>query len=185
MRVYSDQWSIGASMTPVLPPRGRVRARSGRIRAGAALAGAFAALVGLVTGCGTEDAAPAWGYPELRTTLRSFSRALQDLEEGCDETTPASCVDDLDRLHVLADRAFAQVLDHKLLDREYVEAVNALDKARRLRLTAAEEARSGNDPHAFPFRHAVLAEWLGYEHLLAQLERLRTAPPPGDGTEPV
>ncbi|MFJ8015552.1 hypothetical protein [Streptomyces sp. NPDC096339] len=151
--------------------------RPGAIRAAAACA----ALAALVTGC-RNDTVPAWGYPELRTTLRSLSDSL---DEGCDETTPASCVNHLDRLGALAERAFTQVLDHKLLDAGYVAARNELDAARARRATTAEQAVSRHDPHHPPFRRAVRAERLAYEHLLAELERLRTAPPPGDGTDPV
>ncbi|MFB6614877.1 hypothetical protein ACIGFK_17855 [Streptomyces sp. NPDC085524] len=153
-----------------------------RVRPGAVGAvAACAALAALMTGC-RNDAVPAWGYPELRTTLRSLSAVL---EEGCDETAPASCAKHLDRLDALAERAFTQVLDHKLLDGGYVAALNELDDARARRAAAAGQAPSRHDPHHLPFRRAVQAERRAYEHLLAELERLRTAPPPGDGTEPV
>ncbi|MEV6733651.1 MULTISPECIES: hypothetical protein [unclassified Streptomyces] len=142
---------------------------------------AFAALTALATGC-RNDTAPAWEYPELGTTLRSLSHHL---DEGCAETAPASCVDELDRLGGLAEQAFAEVLDHKLLAGGYVAAMNDLAGARELRLAAAQEARARRDPHYLPFRHAVQAERLAYRRLLAELESLRTAPPPGDGTEPV
>ncbi|MEU7555369.1 hypothetical protein AB0B01_24015 [Streptomyces sp. NPDC044571] len=141
----------------------------------------FAVLAAFATGC-RNDSAPAWGYPELRTTLGSLSRAL---EEGCDDTTPESCVAELDRLGELADRAFGEVLDHRLLDSRYVDAKNELDRARELRAAAAEEARARRDPHYLPFRRAVAAERLACRRLLAALESVRTAPPPGDGTEPV
>ncbi|MEV0411646.1 hypothetical protein AB0I68_12815 [Streptomyces sp. NPDC050448] len=142
---------------------------------------ALAALAALTTGC-RNDTAPAWGYPELSATLRSLSRHL---DEGCTETPPASCADELDRLGVLAEQAFSEVLDHRLLDGGYLEAMNDLDGARELRVAAAREARSRHDPHYLPLRRAVLAERLAYRRLLAELESLRTAPPPGDGTEPV
>ncbi|MFD9724916.1 hypothetical protein [Streptomyces sp. NPDC059072] len=140
-----------------------------------------AALAALATGC-RNDAVPAWGYPELRTTLSALSESL---DEGCAETTPASCVQHLDRLGALAERAFTQVLDHKLLDDGYVAALNELDGARARRATAARQALSRRDPHYPPFTRAVRAERRAYEHLLAELERLRTAPPAGDGTDPV
>ncbi|MGW0391044.1 hypothetical protein ACWDYJ_09090 [Streptomyces sp. NPDC003042] len=140
-----------------------------------------AVLVALATGC-RNDATPAWGYPELGATLGSMSRAL---EEGCDGTAPESCADDLDRLDALAQRAFAEVLDHQLLDDAYLEARNEVDRARELRLAAAAHARSHGDPHYLPLGRAVAAERLAYRNLLAALERIRTAPPPGDGTEPV
>ncbi|MFD9355697.1 hypothetical protein [Streptomyces sp. NPDC060031] len=158
-------------------PTARGRAGPGTVRAVASVA----ALMVLATGC-RDDAAPAWGYPELGATLGSLSQAL---EKGCTETAPASCADDLDRLDVLAERAFAEVLDHRLLDAAYVEARNEVDRARELRLAAAAQARSRRDPHHLPLRRAVAAERLAYRHLLAALERVRTAPPPGDGTEPV
>ncbi|MFD9338013.1 hypothetical protein ACFWBF_26965 [Streptomyces sp. NPDC060028] len=158
-------------------PTARGRAGSGAVRALASVA----VLVVLATGC-RNDAAPAWGYPELGATLGSLSRAL---EKGCPEAAPASCADDLDRLGVLAERAFAEVLDHRLLDAAYVEAKSEVDRARELRLAAAAQARSHRDPHHLPFGRAVAAERLAYRHLLAALERVRTAPPPGDGTAPV
>lgn len=184
-RPDSDPRAIGAPMTPhstsLAPPpstsRRRVCGGAGTIRAVAALA----ALAALATGC-RNDTAPAWGYPELGATLSSLSR---DLDEGCAETVPASCVAGLDRLGVLAERAFAEALDRELLDTGYVEAINAVDAAKQLRVAAAREARARRDPHYLPFRHAVLAERLAYRRLLAELEGLRTAPPPGDGTDPV
>ncbi|MET9886505.1 hypothetical protein ABZZ20_25880 [Streptomyces sp. NPDC006430] len=133
------------------------------------------------TGC-RNDAAPAWGYPDLRTTLGTLSRAL---EAGCDGTAPEHCADDLDRLDALAERAFAAVLDHHLLDDAYVEARNEVDRARELRRTIAAQVRSRRDPHHLLLIQAVAAERLAYRHLLAALERVRTAPPPGDRTEPV
>ncbi|MBT2452354.1 hypothetical protein J7F03_35930 [Streptomyces sp. ISL-43] len=140
-----------------------------------------AVLVFLATGC-RNDAAPVWGYPELGATLGSLSRALED---GCAGTSPASCAAGLDRLDAVEERAFAQVLDHRLLDDAYVEARAEVARARELRLAAAAQARSRRDPHHLPLGRAVAAERLAYRHLLAALERLRTAPPPGDGTEPV
>ncbi|MER7463382.1 hypothetical protein [Streptomyces sp. NPDC097981] len=142
---------------------------------------ALAALAALTTGC-RNDTAPAWGYPELGTTLKSLARGL---DEDCDEQAPESCVAGLERLGVLAERAFAEVLDHKLLDGACVRAMNDLDGARELRVAAAGEARARHDPHYLPFRHAVRAERFAYRRLLAELESLRTAPPPGDGTQPV
>ncbi|MGW6981658.1 hypothetical protein ACWGE1_19805 [Streptomyces sp. NPDC054932] len=142
----------------------------------------FAALTALATGCGT-DTEPAWGYPELKTLLGSLSR---DLDEGCrPAATPTSCAQTLDGLTRPTERAFAEVLDHKLLDVALVAAMNDLDRARQLRVAAAEEARARHDPDHLPFRRAVEAETLAYQRLIAELERLRTAPPPGDGTNPV
>lgn len=162
-------------MTPCSTVRGR--AGPGTLRAVASAA----VLVALAAGC-RNDAAPSWGYPELGATLRSMSRTL---EEGCAGTVPESCADALDRLDALAERAFAEVLDHRLLDDAYVGARHEVDRARRLRLAAAAQARSRRDPHYLPLGRAVAAERLAYRHLLAALERVRTAPPPGDGTEPV
>ncbi|WKD30971.1 hypothetical protein [Streptomyces xanthophaeus] len=143
---------------------------------------ALAACTALVAGCG-NDTVPDWGYPELGKTLRSLSR---DLDQACERTeTPESCAKDLDRLTAPAERAFAQVLEHKLLDADTVAAMNELDRAREARVAAAEQARTRRDPHHHPLARAVAAEKLAYEHLLAELERLRTAPPPGDGTDPV
>ncbi|MFE6846788.1 hypothetical protein [Streptomyces sp. NPDC057686] len=158
----------------------RVRRGAGTVRAVAAFA-AVTALTALVTGC-RNDTAPAWEYPDLGTTLRSLSR---DLDEGCTEEAPASCVDGLDRLGVLAQRAFAEVLDHRLLAGGYVAAMDDLAAARERRVAAAQEARARRDPHYLPFRHAVQAERLAYWRLLAELENLRTAPPAGDATQPV
>ncbi|MCX5151047.1 MULTISPECIES: hypothetical protein [unclassified Streptomyces] len=171
-------------MTPLFLSCRRVRIRlprgAGTVRAVAACA-ALTALTALATGC-RNDTAPPWEYPELGATLRSLSH---DLDEGCAETAPARCVDELDRLGVLAERAFAEVLDHKLLAGGYVAAMDDLAGARELRLAAAQEALARRDPHYLPFRQAVRAERLAYGRLLAELESLRTAPPPADGTEPV
>ncbi len=162
-------------MTPCFIVRGR--ARPGTVRAVAS----FAVLAAFATGC-RNDTAPAWGYPELKAALASLSRAL---EEDCAETAPESCVDDLDRLGELAERAFAEVLDRRLLDDGCVQAMNDLDRARELRIAAAGEARSRRDPRYLPFSRAVAAERLACQRLLAALESVRTAPPPGDGTGPV
>ncbi|MFF2787466.1 hypothetical protein ACFVT6_11950 [Streptomyces sp. NPDC058049] len=143
---------------------------------------ALAVCTALVAGCGNATA-PDWGYPELGKTLRSLSR---DLDRACERTqTPQSCAEDLDRLTAPTERAFAQVLEHELLDAGTVAAMNELEKAREVRVAAAEEARTRQDPHHLPLARAVAAEKLAYEHLLDELERLRTAPPPGDGTDPV
>ncbi|TDU74599.1 hypothetical protein [Streptomyces sp. KS 21] len=172
-------------MAPLFLSHSRIRIRTGtRMRGGVGTVRAVAALTALTalaTGC-RNDTAPAWEYPELGTALRSLSH---DLDEDCAETDPARCLEGLDRIGVLADRAFAEVLDHKLLDRGYVAAMNDLAGARRLRLAAAHEARARRDPHYLPLRRAVHAERLAYRRLLAELESLRTAPPPGDGTQPV
>ncbi|MFD7626624.1 hypothetical protein ACFV7Q_11425 [Streptomyces sp. NPDC059851] len=171
---------------PRFPTRGRT-APGGAARAVASVA-SVAVLAAFAAGC-RDDTAPPWGYPDLGTTLATLSRVL---EEGCDESTPESCVDDLDRLGALADRAFGQVLEHRLLDAPapahgggYVDAVNAVHRARGLRIAAAADARARRDPHHPPFKRAVAAERLAYARLLAALERVRTAPPPGDGTQPV
>ncbi|MFD9408133.1 hypothetical protein ACFWBN_14100 [Streptomyces sp. NPDC059989] len=165
-------------MTPFRISHRRVRA--GTIRAAASMA-SVATLAAFATAC-RNDTAPAWGYPELKATLGSFSRAL---DAPCDEAAPATCADELDRLGTLADLALGEVLDHRLLDPGCVEAKTALDRARALRAAAAGQALARRDPHHPPFRRAVVAERLAYERLLAALESVRTAPPPGDGTEPV
>ncbi|MFD3719641.1 hypothetical protein [Streptomyces sp. NPDC058674] len=154
----------------------RGRTGPGTVRAAAAVA----VLAVLATGC-RNDAAPAWGYPELGAALGSLSRAL---EGGC-SGAPQACAGDLERLDALAERAFVEVLDHELLDGAYVGARNGVERAREVRLAAAARARALRDPHHLPLERAVAAERLAYRHLLAELERLRTAPPPGDGTEPV
>ncbi|KPI12809.1 hypothetical protein OV450_0155 [Actinobacteria bacterium OV450] len=166
-----------APSTPSPTARGRVRGAGGTLRAVAV----FVALGALATGC-RNDTAPPWGYPELGATLRALTR---DLDEGCAETAPSGCLAGLDRLGVLAERAFAQVLDHRLLDVGYVVAMHDVEGARGVRVAAAREARVRRDPHYLPLRRAVLAERLAYRRLLAALEGLRTAPPPGDGTGPV
>ncbi|MEU9376082.1 hypothetical protein AB0D94_20220 [Streptomyces sp. NPDC048255] len=153
----------------------------GRAGPGVRAVASVAVLMAVATGC-RNDAAPAWGYPELGATLGSLSRTL---EEGCTGTAPDDCAGDLDRLDALAERAFAEVLDHELLDDAYVEARNEVRRARELRLTAAAQARSLRDPHHLPLGRAVAAERLAYRHLLAALTRVRTAPPPGDGIQPV
>ncbi|MFD9617645.1 hypothetical protein ACFWB2_10205 [Streptomyces virginiae] len=165
-------------MTPPLISRRRMCPGAATMRAVAALA----ACTALMAGCG-DDTAPDRAYPELATTLRALSH---DLDEACGRTeTPESCAQDLDRLTAPTERAFAQVLDHKLLDVGTVDAMNALDRARELRAAAAREARSRQDPHHLPLARAVAAEKRAYQNLLAELERLRTAPPPGDRTDPV
>ncbi|MFF5448707.1 hypothetical protein [Streptomyces sp. NPDC012888] len=162
-------------MTPCSIARGRVR--RGTVRALACVA----TLAAVATGC-RDDRAPDWGYPDLRATLRTYSAALA---EPCDDHAPAHCAAGLDRLGVLAERAFGEVLDHRLLDDAYVAARSAATRAREARLAAAAEARARHDPHHPSFRRAVAAERLAHARLLAELERIRTAPPPGDGTEPV
>ncbi|MEU7606434.1 hypothetical protein AB0B78_14610 [Streptomyces sp. NPDC040724] len=158
-------------------PTARGSAGPGRARAVACAA----VLVALATGC-RNDAAPAWGYPELGATVRSLSRALA---EGCAGQTPARCSEHLERLDALAERAFAEVLDHRLLDDAYVAAANEVRRTRQLRLAAAVQARSRRDPHHPPLARAVAAEERAYRHLLTALSRIRTAPPPADGTDPV
>ncbi|MFC9292992.1 hypothetical protein ACFTWH_06300 [Streptomyces sp. NPDC057011] len=165
-------------MTPFRTTHPRVRA--GTLRAAASIASA-ATLAAFATAC-RNDTSPAWGYPDLKATLGSISRAL---DAPCDEAAPVTCVDELDRLGTLADLALGQVIDHRLLDPGCVEAVNALDRARALRAATAGQARARRDPHHPPFRRAVAAERRAYERLLAALEGVRTAPPPGDGTQPV
>ncbi|MCX5308672.1 hypothetical protein OG304_35400 [Streptomyces sp. NBC_00160] len=143
---------------------------------------ALAACTALVAGCG-NDTAPDRGYPELGKALGSLSRGL---DEACAETdTPESCAEDLDTLAAPTERAFTQVLEHKLLDAGAVEAMDELDRARELRVTAAREARARQDPRDPELAHAVAAEKRAYQRLLTELERLRTAPPPGDGTDSV
>ncbi|MGW6842429.1 hypothetical protein [Streptomyces sp. NPDC054958] len=165
-------------MTPPLHLCRRVCAGAATMRAVAAVA----ACTALLAGCG-NDTAPDRGYPELAKILRSLSR---DLDEACGRTeSPESCAQDLDQLMAPTERAFAQVLDHKLLDGAAVAARDELDRARELRVAAAREARSRQDPGDLPLARAVTAEKLAYRRLLAELERLRTAPPPGDGTDPV
>lgn len=168
-------------MTLLRLPCRCVRGRSTRNRSAAALT-CIAALGALTAGC-RNDTAPAWEYPELGTTLSSLSR---DLDERCGPTaTPAGCAKHLDALTVPTERAFGEVLDHKLLDVRTVAAMNDLDRAREQRFTAGREARSRQEPHYLPFRRAVAAEELAYQRLITELERLRTAPPPADGTDPV
>ncbi|MEV6952534.1 hypothetical protein [Streptomyces sp. NPDC051183] len=155
----------------------RMGVRSGTIRAVAAVA----ILAPLATGC-RNDSVPPWGYPELGATLKSFSHAL---DRRCDETAPAACVDELDRLGTLAERAFGEVLEHELLDDGYLRARTDLARARERRVAAVRQARSRSDPHHLPLRRAVAAERLALRRLLAELESVRTAPPPGDGAGPV
>ncbi|MFG2291919.1 hypothetical protein [Streptomyces sp. NPDC048603] len=139
------------------------------------------ALTAVATGC-RNDSAPAWGYPELRSTLAAYSR---ELAERCDHTTPESCVRGLDRIGAVAERAFDEALAHRLLDDGCVEARSLAARARAARVAAARAAWARQDPHHPPFRRAVAAERRAYQRLLAELERVRTAPPPGDGTDPV
>ncbi|MFJ6479495.1 MULTISPECIES: hypothetical protein [unclassified Streptomyces] len=167
-------------MTPPLLSCRRRCAGPATLRAAAALA-ALAACTALVAGCG-GDSGPDRAYPELGTSLRSLSR---DLDGACGRTqTPEGCAEDLDRLTAPTERAFAQALEHELLDVAVVAAMNELDRARELRAAAAEEARSRQDPHHLPLARVVAAEKHAYQRLLDELERLRTAPPPGDGTDP-
>lgn len=158
-------------------PGVRARTGPGTVRALTSVS----VLVLLATGCG-NDTAPAWGYPELGATLGSLSRAL---DEGCAGAAPERCAEDLDRLDALVDRAFAQVLDHRLLDAASVRARNEVDRTRELRRAAAVRARALRDPYHLPLGRALAAERLAHRHLLAALERVRAAPPPGEGTRPV
>ncbi|MFJ3633750.1 hypothetical protein [Streptomyces sp. NPDC090112] len=162
-------------MTPRSLPCGPTRTGTARTVASLAVLSALAA------GC-VREAAPDWGYPELGKTLAALSRALED---GCDEAVPESCVEDLDRLGGLAERAFGEVLDHELLDHGYVAAMNELDRAREARAIAAREARARSDPHFPPFSRAVAAERLAYRDLLDALRAARTAPPAGDARDPL
>ncbi|MFK0258528.1 hypothetical protein [Streptomyces sp. NPDC090445] len=168
---------------PPPPPSFPRSAACGRTAPGGAVraVASVAVLAAVATGC-RNDTAPSWGYPDLKATLGSLSRAL---DEGCAGTAPERCADDLDRLGPLADRAFGQALEHRLLDAGYVDAVTDLARARELRVATAADARAGRDPRYTPFRRAVAAERIAYRHLLAALERVRTAPPPADGTDPV
>ncbi|WP_327308837.1 hypothetical protein OG730_39570 [Streptomyces sp. NBC_01298] len=144
-------------------------------------AASVAVLVFLATGC-RNDTAPAWGYPELGATLGSLSRAL---DEGCSGAAPERCAEDLDRLDVLLERAFAQVLDHRLVDAASVDARDEVDRTRGLRRAAAVRARALRDPHHPPLDEALAAERLACRALLAALEHVRAVPPPDEGTRPV
>ncbi|MFD6970129.1 hypothetical protein [Streptomyces sp. NPDC059949] len=155
--------------------------RGGAGRGTVRAAACVAVLMAVATGC-RNDTAPAWGYPELGATLGSLARTL---EEGCAGAAPEHCAGHLDRLDALAARAFAEVLDHRLLDDAYVRARTGVHRARELRLAASARARSLRDPHHPPLVRAVAAERLAYRRLLTALERVRAAPPPGDGTRPV
>ncbi|MGW5848989.1 hypothetical protein ACWFQ8_13745 [Streptomyces sp. NPDC055254] len=162
----------------------RVRVRRGgrpRTARAAACAAVLAALVALATGC-REEAVPAWGYPELGARLGSLSRAV---EEGCAGAAPAGCGGNLDRLDALAGRAFAEVLDRRLLDQGCLRAREEVRRARRARLAAAERARAGRDPRHAGLGRAVAVEHVAYRRLLAALERVRAAPPPGEGADPL
>ncbi|MCX4775679.1 hypothetical protein [Streptomyces sp. NBC_01264] len=140
-----------------------------------------AVLVLLATGC-RNDTAPAWGYPELGTTLGSLSRFL---DEGCAGVTPERCSEEFDRLDALLERAFAQVLDHRLVDAAYADARTEVDRTRELRRAAAVRARALRDPYHPPLYRALAAERLACRTLLAALEHVRAVPPPGEGTRPV
>ncbi|MET9605869.1 hypothetical protein ABZZ17_12490 [Streptomyces sp. NPDC006512] len=139
-----------------------------------------AVLLALATGC-RDDTEPAWGYPRLGAALGSLSRAL---EASCAGPASEQCAADLDRLAALTERAFAEVLDHELLDAACVDARSEAYRARELRLAAARALPPG-DPHDLPLVRAMAAERLAYLRLLTALETIRTAPPPGEGTEPV
>ncbi|MEU6312642.1 hypothetical protein [Streptomyces sp. NPDC047014] len=166
-----------------MTPRTRsCRLPYGRPRAGPARsAGLLALLAALAAGCAPATA-PDRGYPELGRTLGALSRALED---GCDTTRPAGCAQELDRLRAISDRAFAQVLHHRLLDPRYLDAREALHRARETRLAAAREARARRDPRHPPLWRAVAAERRAYRELLTALEATRSTPPPGQGTDPV
>lgn len=173
-------------MTPCSPvPRAPEAPCSGaHVRNGPAAVRAMASvavLVVLATGC-RNDTAPSWGYPELGTTLLSLSRAL---DEGCAAAAPERCAEDLDQLDVLAERAFAQVLDHRLLDAAYLGARNEVARTRELRRATAVQARSRRDAHYPPLGLALAAEQLAYRRLLAALAHVRAVPPPVPGTQPV
>ncbi|MFD3543061.1 hypothetical protein ACFWUQ_26690 [Streptomyces sp. NPDC058662] len=156
---------------------GRRGARAGAIRAAACAA----LLAASVAGC-RDDPAPAFGYPQLHARLGSLSRAL---DEGC-AGVPAGCAEGLERLGALAERAFAQALDHELLDEGCLAAREEVRRARGVRRAAAEPARAApRDARPADLERAVAAERLAHRRLLAALERVRTAPPPGEGTQPV
>ncbi|MFF9983707.1 hypothetical protein [Streptomyces erythrochromogenes] len=177
------------SPTPTPTPRPRPRARTATVRS-LALAVCLAAAAALTTGC-RDDTTPAWEYPQLAATLDSLAAALA---QGCATPDPDHCAARLDRLDTLARRAFTEVLDHRLLDQACLTAESEVRRARTLRLAATATAQAQaqgqvrQDPRhpALEQAHrAVAAEQAAYRRLLAALENVRTAPPPGVPAQPV
>ncbi|MFI8448886.1 hypothetical protein [Streptomyces erythrochromogenes] len=175
------------SPTPTPTPRPRPRARTATVRS-LALAVCLAAAAALTTGC-RDDTTPAWEYPQLAATLDSLAAALA---QGCATPDPDHCAARLDRLDTLARRAFTEVLDHRLLDQACLTAESEVRRARTLRLAATATAQAQGQVRQDP-RHpaleqahrAVAAEQAAYRRLLAALENVRTAPPPGVPAQPV
>ncbi|WP_405444834.1 hypothetical protein [Streptomyces erythrochromogenes] len=174
-------------------PRPRARARTATVRR-LALAVCLAAAAALTAGC-RDDTTPAWEYPRLAATLDSLSAALA---QGCATPDPDHCAARLDRLDTLARRAFAEVLDHRLLDQACLTAESEVRRARTLRLAATAQAQAQGQgqgqgqgrqdprhPALEQARRAVAAEQAAYRRLLAALENVRTAPPPGVPAQPV
>ncbi|MFE7099072.1 hypothetical protein [Streptomyces erythrochromogenes] len=177
----------------------RPRPRTAAVRS-LALAVCLATAAALTAGC-RDDTTPAWEYPRLAATLNALSAALA---QGCPTPDPDHCAARLDRLDILARRAFTEVLDHRLLDQACLEAESEVHRARTLRLAATARAqeqaqeqvqgqtqtqeRARQDPHHPALeqaRRAVAAEQAAYRRLLAALEKVRTTPPPGAHTQPV
>ncbi|MFJ2598474.1 hypothetical protein [Streptomyces erythrochromogenes] len=174
-------------MTASRTPRPRLRTATVR---SLALAACLAAAAALTAGC-RDDTAPAWEYPRLAATLNSLSAALA---QGCATPDPGQCAAGLDRLDTLARRAFTEVLDHRLLDQACLTAESEVRRARTLRLaatataTAQAQGQARQDPRHPALeqaRRAVAAEQAAYRRLLAALEKVRTAPPPGAQTQPL
>ncbi|MFJ9944155.1 hypothetical protein [Streptomyces erythrochromogenes] len=175
--------------TPRPRPRTRPRARTATVRR-LALAVCLTAAAALTAGC-RDDTTPAWEYPRLAATLDSLSAALA---QGCATPDPDHCAARLDRLDTLARRAFAEVLDHRLLDQACLTAESEVRRARTLRLAATAQAQAQGQgqvrqdprhPALEQARRAVAAEQAAYRRLLAALENVRTAPPPGVPAQPV
>ncbi|GAA3283929.1 hypothetical protein [Streptomyces lavendulae] len=144
--------------------------------------GAIAVLVLAVSGCKNETA-PEWGYPKLDTTL---GRYRQELASSCDGAITPPCQAKLARLEKLAELAFGEVLDHRLLDDGYIGALNEVAKAKERRIAAVRQDISGDDPDYTSMRQAVVAaEIAAYRQMLMELERVRVTPPSGDGSSPV
>ncbi|MFD8887255.1 hypothetical protein ACFV0H_32865 [Streptomyces erythrochromogenes] len=179
--------------------RTRTRPRTRTVRS-LALAVCLAAAAALTAGC-RDDTAPAWEYPRLAATLNALSTALA---QGCATPDPDHCAAGLDRLDTLARRAFTEVLDHRLLDQACLAAESEVRRARTLRLAATAQARKQEQaqkqeqgqgqgqarqdprhPALEQARRAVAAEQAAYRRLLAALEKVRTAPPPGAATRPL
>ncbi|MFK0202582.1 hypothetical protein [Streptomyces lavendulae] len=133
------------------------------------------------SGC-RHESAPAWGYPRLKAALAVMDRLL---ERPCDGSAPSGCIGKLDGLNAVEKDAFDQVLDNKLLDERYLKMKSTLERDRERRMAMSRKVGTSSNVGLPEFEQAVAAELSDYRLLRAELERVRTFPPDGDGFSPV